>query len=216
MEQTVTFSAKASLSRHARKVVAALALGAVALLASCSNVNAAATVGNETISSTQVQNSVASILKLRKTIDTSSLNLPQGADIARAVLNLHIVEALLKQAAAAKKITATPAEISKFKADLLSQIGGAANLNNGLIQNSIAAEDFDLYASYMVLLNDVTTALNTKSDKTIYKSYLTDYFSKVKVTVNARYGKWNATTGQVEAVDATSGAVASPSPTASK
>ena len=186
------------------------------VLSGCSNVNAAATIGSEVITTDQVQKSVSSILALRKTVDTSSLTLLQGADIARNVLNLHIAELLIKQAAAEKQIVATDADVAKYKAELIAQIGGATNLNGGLIQNSIAAEDFNLYARYMVLLSKVTTALNTKSDTTIAKSFLANFFSKVKVTLNARYGKWNAATGQVDAIDATSGAVAAPSPTPSK
>ena len=213
MEQIAISSKKVSLGK---KLAALVAVGAIVVLSGCSNVNAAATIGSEVITTDQVQKSVSSILALRKTVDTSSLTLLQGADIARNVLNLHIAELLIKQAAAEKQIVATDADVAKYKAELIAQIGGATNLNGGLIQNSIAAEDFNLYARYMVLLSKVTTALNTKSDTTIAKSFLANFFSKVKVTLNARYGKWNAATGQVDAIDATSGAVAAPSPTPSK
>jgi len=220
VEQIATISMKASFAqqvkRHGKKLVATVAIGAVALLAGCSNVNAAATVGGDVITTTQVQNSVASILKLRATVDTSSLTLLKGADIARNVLNLHISELLLKQAAAAKNITATPEDIAKYKAALVQQIGGVNNLNSGLIQNSIAAEDFDTYATFMVLGGKITAALNTKTDTTSAQNYLTSFFTKVKITVNPRYGTWNQAKSQVEAGDATSGAVAAPTATPSK
>ena len=83
---------KISSSRKAfvRKAIALLAISSVALLAACSNVNAAATVGGKVISVETIQTSFNSIMKMRGTIDTSSMSLPTGADLDRSILNVYL------------------------------------------------------------------------------------------------------------------------------
>ena len=58
------------------------------------------------------------------------------------------------------------------------------------------------------LNSDLVATGLTKDEAAIQVSKLvTDTASKLGVTVNAKYGKWDPTTATIEAADATSGAV---------
>ena len=213
MEQIVTSSKKVSLGK---KLAALVAVGAVVLLSGCSNVDAAATVGKEVVTTSHIQTSVASIMKLRSTIDASQLNLPTGAELGRRVLGLQISTLIIKQAAATQGVVVTPAEVAKMRNSQIAAIGGTKNLSTAMIQSALAAEDLDTYFTYGALMEKLSKKMDTKANSTASQTFLNSYMPTVKVQLNPRYGRWDSTTGTIVPVDTTSGAVATPSPAASK
>jgi len=203
---------KISSSRKAfvRKAIALLAISSVALLAACSNVNAAATVGGKVISVETIQTSFNSIMKMRGTIDTSSMSLPTGADLDRSILNVYLSTEVIAQAAATKKVTVSDAEVKKYQTAQLASIGGTANLNKALVQNALATEDLFTYFERALYVQKIAKVLSPTSDTTVATNYILNFAKKLKVTINTRYGKWDATQVSVVPADPTSGAVTTP------
>ncbi len=193
-----------------RKAVALISIAAVAVLTGCSNVNAAATVGGKVISVETVQNSLNSIMKMRATMDTSAMNLPTGADLNRSILTVYVSAEVIAQAAAKKKITVTDAEVKKFQKEQLASIGDTATLNKALVQNALATEDLYTYFQRSLYVQKLTKAMSTSADATAATQFILDYAKTLKVSVNPRYGAWNAEQVSVVAADATTGAVTTP------
>ena len=190
-----------------KKVGAVVVAGAVILLSGCSNVSAAASVGSDSVSNERIQKSVVSIEKLRQTQTSPNSQLPVGSELSRTVLNLYIAEMVAKQAAATKGVTVTDAEVAKFRDKQIANIGGAANLNNILIQNSLAADDVDVLMTYALLNQKLASVMSKTADTNVSSQYIYSFMTKLKVNVNARYGTWDPKNGSVVAADATAGAV---------
>lgn len=200
-------SAKISI---VRKALAVVTIGAVALLSGCSNINAAVTVGDKVIPVSTVQNSFNSIMKMRATMDTTSMSLPTAADLNRSILNVYLTTEVIAQAAAAKKVTVSDAEVKKYQAEQVASIGGTANLDKALVQNALALEDLYTYFERALFVQKLAKALSPTSDTNVATTYILDFAKKLNVKVNARYGVWDANQVSVVAADATSGAVTTP------
>ena len=210
MEQSATISGKSSrggFSTAGKKLVALVAVGAVLLLSGCSNVNAAATVDGEVMTTSQLNTSITSIMKLRSTVDASQFNVPSGIQLKREVIGLYITTFLSKQAAAYLKLKVTEAEANKFAADSVAKLKDPNGLNSALIQSAVAKEDLPVYFKREFYLSKVTKALGEATDSNAAIGYILDYSKKIKITINPRYGAWDPTKGTIIDVDAASGAV---------
>lgn len=193
-----------------RVAAAVISVGAVALLAGCSNINAAVTVDKEVVTVDTIQKSYNSILKERGTIDTSSMDLPRGADLSRNIANLYVTTVIIDHVGALKKVSVTDEEIAQYEKDQIASIGGEKNLKGALIQNSLAREDLKAYFKRALTVQKIAIALGSASDTTAATNYILDYAKKVHVKVNSRYGVWDASQVSIVAADPTSGAVTTP------
>ena len=86
-----------------KKILAITAAVATFLLAGCSQVGAAATVGDTKITQATVQASVDAILSERAKVDTTQMDLQAGEELNRGQLRFHLFAGLLKAAATCKK-----------------------------------------------------------------------------------------------------------------
>jgi hypothetical protein len=189
-------------------VVAAVAL----LLTGCSQVGAAATLGDTNITQATVQGSVDSILAERAKVDVTQMQLETGEALNRSQLRFHLLSQLLRALGEELKIKVTKAEIDTRRASILEQVGGAASLPSALVSAGIAPEDLDTYIEAISLSEKISQALvaagatQDQVGQEIQKLVVAKA-KELGVTVNPRYGKWNAETADLEASDPASSAV---------
>ena len=195
-----------------KKIFAILAATAL-LLTGCSQVGAAATIGNTKITQATVQGSIDSILAERAKVDTTQMKLETGESLNRGQLRFHLLTALLREVGAELKVSVTKAEIDTRRASILEQIGGAAALPNALVNAGIAPADFDQYIEAISISDKISQALvasGVAQDQvgTELQKLVVAKAKVLGVTVNPRYGKWDAATADIVATDPASTAVA--------
>lgn len=200
-----------------KRVIALITVASALLLAGCSQVGAAATVGSTKITQATVQKSIDGILAERAKVDTTGMQLVTGAELNRSQLRFHLISVLLSAVAADEKIKITKAEIDTRRATIITQLGGEVNLPKALVGANIAASDFPEYLQLIMQSEKVAEfavaggVAQAESGAAIQK-LVVEKAVALKVTVNPQYGKWDAVTGDIVATDVASPA-ASPAAT---
>jgi len=195
-----------------KKILALVAVAATFVLTGCSQVGAAATVGDTKITQATVQGSIDSILSERAKVDTTQMQLETGETLNRSQLRFHLLSTLLREVGNELKITVSKAEIDTRRASILDQVGGAASLPTALVNAGIAPEDLDTYIeaiSYSDKIGQKLVAAGVTEDQvgTELQKLVVAKAKELGVTVNPRYGKWDATVADVVATDSASPAV---------
>ncbi len=194
-----------------KKIFAIIAATAL-LLTGCSQVGAAATVGDTKITQATVQGSVDSILSERGKVDTSQMQLETGESLNRSQLRFHLLSKLLRSLGDELKIKVTKAEIDTRRASILEQVGGTTGLPAALVSAGIAPADLDTYIEAISFSDKISQALIAAgvAEDQVGQEIQKLVVAKAKelgVTINPRYGKWNAETADIEAADSASSAV---------
>ena len=195
-----------------KKILALVAVAATLFLTGCSQVGAAATVGDTKITQATVQGSIDSILAERAKVDTTQMQLETGETLNRSQLRFHLLSTLLREVGNELKITVSKAEIDTRRASILDQVGGAASLPTALVNAGIAPDDLDTYIeaiSYSDKIGQKLVAAGVTEDQvgTELQKLVVAKAKELGVTVNPRYGKWDATVADVVATDSASPAV---------
>lgn len=195
-----------------KKILALVAVAATFVLTGCSQVGAAATVGDTKITQATVQGSIDSILAERAKVDTTQMQLETGEVLNRSQLRFHLLSQLLREVGSELKITVSKAEIDTRRASIIDQVGGAASLPNALVNAGIAPGDLDIYIeaiSFSDKIGQKLTAAGVTQDQigTELQKLVVAKAKELGVTVNPRYGKWDATVADVVAADSASSAV---------
>jgi hypothetical protein len=182
------------------------------LLTGCSQVGAAATVGDTKITQATVQGSIDSILAERAKVDTTQMQLETGESLNRSQLRFHLLSKLLRALGEELKIEVTKAEIDTRRASIVEQVGGTASLPTALVSAGIAPADLDTYIEAISFSDKISQALvaagvtQDQVGQEIQKLVVAKA-KELGVTVNPRYGKWNAETADIQAADSASTAV---------
>lgn len=200
-----------------KRVIALISIASALLLAGCSQVGAAATVGSSRITQATVQKSIDEIIAERTKVNTTGMQLVMGAELNRSQLRFHLISALLGAVAADEKISITKAEIDTRRATILTQLGGEANLPKALVGASIASADFPEYLqlilqSEKIAQYEAAHGVAKADTGAAIQKLVVAKAAAIKVTVNPQYGKWDAATGDIVATDVASPA-ASPAAT---
>jgi len=185
---------------------------AALLLTGCSQVGAAATLGDIKITQATVQASVDSILAERAKVDTAQMQLETGEALNRGQLRFHLYGAILRAIGAELKMEVTKAEIDTRRASILDQVGGAEFLPTALVSAGIAPEDLDTYIEIISLSEKISQALTASGVTEDQIGIETQNLVAAKanelgVTINPRYGKWDAEVADIVADDPASSAV---------
>jgi len=140
------------------------------------------------------------------------MKLETGESLNRGQLRFHLLTALLREVGAELKVSVTKAEIDTRRASILEQIGGAAALPNALVNAGIAPADFDQYIEAISISDKISQALvasGVTQDQvgTELQKLVVAKAKVLGVTVNPRYGKWDAATADIVATDPASTAV---------
>ena len=195
-----------------KKILALVAVATTLLLTGCSQVGSAATIGSTKITQATVQGSIDAILAARQGVDTSQMQLETGEILNRGQLRFHLLTALLREVGKEIKLSVSKAEIDARRQGIIDQVGGEEALPNALVGAGIAPNDFDQYIEAILISDKITQALTaagvTEADMGAQISKLVVAKAKeLGVTVNPRYGKWDATIADVVASDAAGTAV---------
>ena len=195
-----------------KKILAITAAVATFLLAGCSQVGAAATVGDTKITQATVQASVDAILSERAKVDTTQMQLETGSTLNVSQLRFHLLGTLLRELGQELKLNVTKAEIDSRRASILEQVGGEAALPNALVNAGIAPQDLDRYIeaiAYSDKISQKLTAAGVTEDQLgqEIQKLVVAKAKEIGVTVNPRYGKWDATTADVVPADSAESAV---------
>ena len=198
-----------------KRILTALLVATGLLLAGCSNVDTALTVGDTKITTAELQANVDLILAERTKVDTSQMQLESGATLLRNQLNFQLLLAGFAEIAKELSIQVTSSEIAASRAQVVEQVGGAEALPTALVSASIAPGDLDGYLRAVVTTEKLGQALVqsgvAEADvPSRVQQLLVAKLNELKIKVNPRYGKWDATTGQIVAADA-AGDVVTPS-----
>ncbi|CAN2222965.1 SurA N-terminal domain containing protein [Candidatus Nanopelagicaceae bacterium] len=195
-----------------KKILTLVAVAATFILTGCSQVGAAATVGDTKITQATVQGSIDSILAERAKVDTTQMQLETGESLNRGQLRFHLLSTLLREVGAELKLTVSKAEIDTRRASILEQVGGAASLPTALVNAGIAPNDLDIYLeaiSFSDKISQKLVAAGVAEDQVgpELQKLVVAKANELGVTVNPRYGKWDATVADVVATDSASPAV---------
>ena len=195
-----------------KKILALVAVATTLLLTGCSQVGSAATIGSTKISQATVQGSIDAILAARQGVDTSQMQLETGEILNRSQLRFHLLTVLLLEVGKEIKLSVSKAEIDTRRQGIIDQVGGEEALPNALVGAGIAPNDFDRYIEAILISDKITQTLTaagvTETDMGAQISKIVVAKAKeLGVTVNPRYGKWDATVADVVASDAAGTAV---------
>ena len=195
-----------------KKILAITAVVATFLLAGCSQIGAAATVGDTKITQALVQGSIDSILSERSKVDTSQMQLETGAALNLSQLRFHLLGTLLSELGQELELNVTKAEIDTRRASILEQVGGKAGLPNALVNAGIAPQDLDRYiqaVAYSDKISQKLVAAGVTEDQLgiEIQKLVVAKAKEIGVTVNPRYGKWDPITADVVAADSAESAV---------
>jgi hypothetical protein len=194
-----------------KKSLAMIAAAAL-LLTGCSQVGAAATLGDTKITQATVQGSIDSILAERAKIDTTQMQLETGEVLNRGQLRFHLFSAILRAIGEELKFEVTKAEIDTRRASILEQVGGVELLPSALVGAGIAPEDLDKYIEALSFSDKISQALvesGVAEDQigTEIQKLIAAKADELGVTVNPRYGKWDPTVADIVDSDPASSAV---------
>jgi hypothetical protein len=195
-----------------KKVISIAAISAALLLTGCSQVSSAASVGSAKISQATVQSSINDIMSERSEVDSSQMQLETGEDLNRSQVRFHVLSLLLSKVAEKLDFAVTKAEIDTRRASIIEQVGGEAGLPIALVGAGIAAKDLDLYLQSIIISDKLSQALETSgipADQvgTAIQRLIVEIAQENKVTINPRYGAWDAVNADVVPVDSAGSAV---------
>lgn len=195
-----------------KKILALIGALSLVGLTACGSVNSAATLGDINITQEELQSSVDQLLTERATVDTSQMQLESGATLNRSQLRFQVVTTIFEEIAKELKINLTDSEIAASKATLITQSGGETALPTNLVAAQIASTNFDKYIRASLINNKINEALLAtgvaEADLSVRISELVSAKAKqLKISINPRYGTWDAEVGDIVEIDSAGDAV---------
>jgi hypothetical protein len=195
-----------------KKILTALALTTALVLTGCSNVDSALTLGDTKITTTELLANVDTILAERAKVDTTQMQLETGETLVRNQLQFQLLIAGFTAVAEDLKIEISNSEIASRRADIIEQVGGEELLPQALVAASIAPLDLDPYLRAILVTEKIgqafaQTGVPEEEIQPRIQELFVDKINELKINVNPRYGKWDATTGQIIAAVVASDAV---------
>jgi len=200
-----------------KKFLAISAIASALLLSGCSQVGAAATIGEIKITQEVDQGSIDSILAERAKIDISQMELHTGADLNLSQVRFQVLTVLIREVGKDFKVEASKAEIDTRRDGILEQVGGEAGLPKALVGAGIAPANLDLYLEAVIVSGKISDAIVASGvTEDLLGGEITRLVAakaaQLKVEVNPRYGKWDPINADVVPVDSAGDAVTSNTP----
>ena len=198
-----------------KKILGLIAVISLATLTACGQLNSAATLGDLTISQTELQTTVDTLLKERATQDVSQMQLETGATLNRSQLRFLIITKIFDEIAQELKLDVTKTEVATTRQGLIDQGGGESALAGNLVAAQIASTNFDKYIRAIIISDKLTAALKQSgvadADVSAKISQLVVAKTKeLKIKINPRYGTWDNESGDIVAADSAGDAVTTP------
>lgn len=205
---------KLSLPTSNRKRMGAIAIAfsSLLVLAGCGQVDQAAKIGNDVVTTAQVQNSITQILRERAKVDVSGMTLATGSDLAKAQTQFFVIADLFGRVATTYNWTFSDSDITAAIAKATAQIGGSAVLPKVLVNSQIAPDNLRLYFRTYLISSRLGQALaasgvaQTALSQAVQQRIAAEAAS-VGVTINPRYGKWDLNNAVLTTADLAGGVV---------
>jgi hypothetical protein len=152
-------------------------------------------------------------LEERAKVNTAEMQLETGEVLLRNQLQFQILLAGFDEIAKELDVEITSSEIASRRAEIVEQVGGAEELPRALASASITSIDLDAYIRAILISNKLGQALvqSGVAEAEVegrVQQLLVAKLNELKITINPRYGTWDANTGQIVAADAAGGVVA--------
>jgi hypothetical protein len=194
-----------------KKFLSLIAIASVFSLTACA-ANDAATLGEITITETDLQATLDEIVTERATIDTTSMQLAEGADLTRGQLRMKIIEVIFDEIAKDRKLEITATDLAETRKEMVDSSGGEEALQTNLIQAQIAPRDFDAYVRAIVIsgkLSDELAVTGATEDDvaSAIAALVTAKAEELNIKLNPKYGVWNNDLGDIEPIDSAGDAV---------
>ena len=195
-----------------KKILTALVAATGLLLTGCSNVDAALSLGDTKITTSELQGNVDSILAERAKVDISQMQLDSGETLLRNQLNFRLLLLAFSEIEKELDIQITSSEIAGRRAEIIEQVGGEEALPGALVSASIAPEYLDGYLRALLITQKLGQALGQTGVaeaeiQTRIQQLFVAKINELKIKVSPRYGIWDPTTGTIIAAVAASDAV---------
>ena len=174
--------------------------------------NSAITIGDKEFSISDVQKPADEVLRDRKLVDTTGLQLAEADELLRNQAQFFIVGVLLDRISTDKKLIVTNADIAARRTEILTQVGGESELPKALVGASLAQSNLDAYLKILIIsekLNKdvILSGASPEQAAEEVNKIVVAVAKKLGVKVNPKYGTWNADTASIESGDITDGAV---------
>jgi hypothetical protein len=159
-----------------------------------------------------VEDSIAEILAERAKTDTSQMQLETGDALNRSQLQFFITNKIIEEVAIESNIKITQAEIDAYRIKILGQVGGEPALPNVLVNATLAPSNLvDIFRRDLIVAKlsqaAASSGLSEADAGTAIQQLVIEKAKALKIVINPKFGKWNDLTAQIEAADATNGAV---------
>jgi hypothetical protein len=202
-----------------RKRISLALITAALVLSGCSGTQfgAAAVVDGEKISVATVEASVTGVMNQRRATGEQDTGTVRSGQDARDQMRFHIIAVSVRQLAEARGITISPGEKNEVRQQLIQSVGGDEGLLIALTQNAIAKADLDRYVESVIyqqklgrqLLPGDTPEVEAQR-RDLVQAELAKKFRSAKISVNPRFGVFDAQSGLLLNRDNTNGAVILP------
>ena len=198
-----------------KKILALIAALSLVTLTACGQSNSAATLGDNSISQSELQGAVNTIMKEREGVDVSQMQLETGGALNRSQLRFLIITRIFDEIANELKLGITATEVATTRAQMITDGGGESALATNLVSAQIASTNFDKYVRAIIISDKLTSALKASgvADADISSKISELVVAKtkqLKIKVNPRYGTWDDASGDILATDSAGDAVKVP------
>ena len=195
-----------------KKFLTVIAVVSALALTGCGKADTAASIGDITITQAQAQSKIDELLAERAKINTAETQFETGNALNRSQLRFTIITTVFDEIAKELKITVSATELENSRQGIYGQIGGEAELSKSLVAAQIAPSNFDRYLRATIISNKLSGALAmggvAEADiQAKISELLQKKAEQLNVTVNPRYGVWDAAAGDLIAGDSAGSAV---------
>ncbi|MFJ5265926.1 SurA N-terminal domain-containing protein [Streptomyces sp. NPDC088387] len=194
--------------RRTAFVLSAVIAAAAPLLTACGNdahPGAAAVVGGERITVSQLENRVDEVRRAQRAAVSDEAQyaqaIAQTGTLTRDTLHSMVLDEVLHGAAKDAGVSVTRKEMQTFRGELEKQAGGAKGLETAWLQQyGIPPERLDENLRVQLEAQKLATALGTDTTQQPFWQALSKASKELGVDLNPRYGSWDVE--KVSRVDA--------------
>jgi hypothetical protein len=185
--------------RRTALLLSAALLTAAPLLTACgsdAHPGAAAVVGDDRITVSQLENRVNEVRTAQRAATTGEAQYEQAVaksgGLARDTLHGMVLDRVLHRAAQDADVTVTRKEIQQARAGLEEQAGGAKAFEGTWLQRyGVPPERIDDNLRVQIEAQKLATGLGADTSQPAFWKALSDASKKLGVDLNPRYGTWD-------------------------
>ncbi|MCX4906140.1 SurA N-terminal domain-containing protein [Streptomyces sp. NBC_00878] len=185
--------------RRTAFLLSAALVTAAPLLSACGNdahPGAAAVVGGDRITVSQLENRVNEVRSAQRAATTGEAQFEQAiaktGGLTRDTLHVMVLDRVLHQAAQDAGVTVSRKEVQGFRGELEKQAGDERALEVAWLQQyGVAPERLDDNLRVQIEAQKLAAALGTDTSQPAFWKALSEASKKLDVDLNPRYGSWD-------------------------